>query len=82
MNILISDGNDRFACVLECPEEICKDFYTYLGNFIDSDEHGHTWGAEELVRYMNKTRPPHLREVRIIHPYTDQYDECWPRFHI
>lgn len=82
MNIIISDGNDKFVSIVECPKEICDNFYTYLSNFIDSDMYKHNWGTEELIHYINKTKPANLENVKIINIYTDKYDESCPRFNI
>ena len=45
MNILISDGSDRYVTVVECPKEISEKFYVYLDNFINSTQYKHTWGG-------------------------------------
>ena len=82
MNIIIGDGSDKFVSIVECPKEICENFYTYLSTFIDSDMYRHTWGIEELVSYINKTKPSHLKDLKIVNPYTDEYDEGCPRFNI
>lgn len=82
MNIVISDGNDKFVSVVECPKEICENFYTYLSNFIESDMCKHTWGTKDLIRYINKTKSPHLADLKIINLYTDQYDKNCPKFSI
>ena len=82
MNILISDGSDRYVTVVECPKEISEKFYVYLDNFINSTQYKHTWGAEELIRYINKTKPSNIKDLKIIDLYTDKYDKDSPRFNI
>lgn len=82
MNVVISDGSDKFVSIVECPKEICEDFYRYLNDFIDSDMHRHNWGTEELVRYINKSKPFHIKDLEIINLYTDKYDKNWPKFNI
>ncbi len=82
MNILICDGNDRYATIVECPKEICDNFYAYLNDYINSAQYKHTWGVEELINYINKTKPSNLRDLKIIDLYTDKYDKDSPRFNI
>lgn len=82
MNIIISDGSDKFVSVVDCPKEICKDFYKYLEDFVDSDMYRHNWGTEELIRYINKSKPSNLEDLKIIDLYTDKYDKNLPKFSI
>ena len=39
-------------------------------------------GAEELIRYINKTKPSNIKDLKIIDLYTDKYDKDSPRFNI